>query len=206
MVSKITGIGFKIALLAILAAGSWGCAPKSYVDVAYRLPVEADRLTGRTVFVEVLDLRQDNDIFNQRAKEKFKNFSGLFSLSLIVPAEPEEVVGKYELPMLFEKAFSRRLQRLGIKVAQKPSVDTPVFQIKLNRFWISLIGQKWQAKVSYEASLAQDTKMVARELVSGSAERVRVVGSSGAEKVIGELFTDMVNRLDIGRLFAQAKL
>jgi len=125
---------------------------------------------------------------------------------VITPGDHEEVVGSYELPMLFEKAFSRRLEKLGVKVAQKPSMDIPVFQIKLNRFWISLIGQKWQAKVSYEASLAQDTKMVARELVSGSAERVRVVGSGGAEKVIGELFTDMINRLDIERLFAQAKL
>jgi hypothetical protein len=206
MVSKITGMGFKIAVLTILVAGSFGCAHKSYIDVAYRLPPDAHSLTGRKGFIEIRDLRQDTDIFNLRAKDKFRNFNGLFSLLLITPAAQEEVVGSYELPMLFEKAFSRRLQELGVKVVEKPSADVPVFQIKLNRFWISLIGQKWQAKVSYEASLAQDTKMVARELVSGSAERVRVMGSGGAEKVIGELFTEMINRLDIERLFAQAKL
>ncbi|PID40976.1 MAG: hypothetical protein CR984_00425 [Proteobacteria bacterium] len=206
MVSKIAGMGLKIAILTMLVTGSWGCARKPYIDVAYRLPDDTDRLVGRTVFIEIRDLRRDADIFNQRAGEQFKHFNGLFSLSLITPGDHEEAVGSYRLPMLFEKAFARRLQRLGVKVAPKSSMNIPVFQVKLNRFQISLIGQKWQAKVSYEVSLAQDTQMVAREFVSGSAERVRVVGSGGAEKVIGELFTDMINRLDIERLFAQGKL
>jgi hypothetical protein len=69
-----------------------------------------------------------------------------------------------------------------------------------------LIGQKWMADISYEASLTQDTQLVAREVVTGSAERLKVMGSGGAEKVIGEIFTDMINRLNIERLFQQAKL
>jgi hypothetical protein len=81
-----------------------------------------------------------------------------------------------------------------------------VFQITINQFQINLIGQKWMADISYEASLTQDTQLVAREVVSGSAERLKMIGSGGAEKVIGEIFTDMINRLNIERLFQQAKL
>jgi hypothetical protein len=62
------------------------------------------------------------------------------------------------------------------------------------------------ADISYEASLTQDTQLVAREVVTGSAERLKMIGSGGAEKVIGEIFTDMINRLNIERLFQQAKL
>jgi hypothetical protein len=43
-------------------------------------------------------------------------------------------------------------------------------------------------------------------VVTGSAERLKVMGRGGAEKVIGEIFTEMINRLNIERLFAQAKL
>ena len=35
---------------------------------------------------------------------------------------------------------------------------------------------------------------------------MKVVGSGGAEKVIGEIFTEMINRLNVERLFQQAKL
>ncbi|MDX2454748.1 hypothetical protein, partial [Desulfosarcina sp.] len=82
----------------------------------------------------------------------------------------------------------------------------PVFQININQFHINLVGLKWMADISYEVSLTQDTQLVAREVVSGSAERLKVMGSGGAEKVIGEIFTDMINRLNIERLFQQAKL
>jgi hypothetical protein len=88
----------------------------------------------------------------------------------------------------------------------EPSRDIPVFQIKIDRFHIKLVGQKWLADVSYEASLTKDSLLIAREVVSGSAERVKIMGSGGAEKVIGEIFTEMINRLDVERLFAQAKL
>jgi hypothetical protein len=56
------------------------------------------------------------------------------------------------------------------------------FQIRINQFRINLIGQKWMADISYEASLTQNSQLVAREAVTGSAERLKVIGSGGAEK------------------------
>jgi len=75
--------------------------------------------------------------------------------------------------------------------------------IDINRFYISLIGNKWLADVGYKASLMKDGQRIASETVTGSAERPKVVGRGGAEKVIGEIFTDVINQLDIERLFRE---
>jgi len=206
MALKIVNVCLKMTMLLLVATLCFSCAKKSYIDVDYRLPTTADTLTGRTVFVETLDLRSDTEIFNKRAKEKFEHFTGLFSLSLEMPDNQQKVLGAYELPILFEVALKQRLQKLGVGIAATHSPSVPVFQININQFRINLIGQKWMADISYEASLTQDTQLVAREVVTGSAERLKVMGSGGAEKVIGEIFTDMINRLNIERLFQQAKL
>jgi hypothetical protein len=186
--------------------GFAACAPKAYIDVDYRLPSGADTLTGRTIFFETLDLRSDKEIFNKRANDKFKHFTGLFTLSLQMPDDQQQIVGAYALPQLFEAALKQRLQGLGVEITGERSLSVPVFQIKINLFRINLVGQKWMADISYEASLTQKNQLVAREAVTGSAERLKVVGSGGAEKIIGEIFTEMINRLNIERLFQQAKL
>jgi hypothetical protein len=196
----------RIMFVLLMAIACFACAKKSYIDVNYHLPSDSGTLAGRTVYIETRDLRSDPEIFNKRANEKFEHFTGLFSLSLVMPNDEPKVLGAYPLPNLFEAALKQRLQRLGVGVTEAPSPDMPVFQITINQFRINLIGQKWTTDISYEASLTQDTQLVAREVVSGSAERLKIMGSGGAEKVIGEIFTEMINRLNIERLFQQAKL
>ncbi len=206
MVLKNVKGWIKLTLLLLVVTGCFACAKKSYIDVDYRLPSVADTLAGRTVFVETRDLRSDTEIFNKRASENFEHFTGLFSLSLVMPDDQSKIIGAYPLPKLFETALTQRLQKLGVAVSAAPSKSVPVFQININQFHIKLVGQKWMADISYEVSLTQDMQLVAREVVSGSAERLKVMGSGGAETVIGEIFTDMINRLNIERLFQQAKL
>jgi hypothetical protein len=206
MVTKVAKAGSTVAIALLLAGVLLSCAKKSYIDVNYRLPTGADTLVGRNVFVETRDLRTDKEIFDSRAQKKFEYFTGLFALSLEQPDEQHKILGAYELPELFETALIQRLQTLGVGIAESSSSEVPVFQIKVNQFRIKLIGQKWLADVSYEASLTQDTRLIAREVVTGSAERMKLMGSGGAEKVIGEIFTDMINRLNIERLFQQAGL
>jgi uncharacterized lipoprotein YajG len=206
MFLKIVNVCLKVTVLLLVATLGCSCAKKSYIDVDYRLPSAADTLAGRTVFVETRDLRSDTEIFNKRAKERFGNFTGLFALSLETTDKQQKVLGAYTLPALFEAAINQRLQKLGVAVASESSPSVPVFQININQFHINLVGQKWMADISYEASLTQDTQLVAREVVTGNAERLKVMGSGGAEKVIGEIFTEMINRLNIERLFQQAKL
>jgi uncharacterized lipoprotein YajG len=206
MVQHMTRIWPKIALIGLALLAGIACAKKSYIYVDYRLPTITDQLQGRTVFVETHDLRSNKEIFNPRAKDAFANFTGLFSLSLVKPNDEQTLKGAYELPMLFEAALKERLHTLGITIAGEQTANIPLFKIDLNQFRIKLVGQKWIAEISYEVSLTQDNQTVSREVVTGSAERLKIIGSGGAEKVIGEIFTEMINRLNVERLFQQANL
>jgi hypothetical protein len=203
---KIMNARWTVVILAATLTACFACAKKSYIDVSYQLPPAAGTLAGHTVFIETRDLRSDTAIFNARAKADFKDFTGLFSLSVNTPGEQQRVVGAYALPKLFEAALKRRLENLGVKIASQQSADVPVFRIKINRFRINLIGQKWKTDISYEASLARDAKLIARETVTGNAERLKLIGSGGAEKVLSGIFSQMINRLNIERLFQEAKL
>jgi hypothetical protein len=60
--------------------------------------------------------------------------------------------------------------------------------------------------MSYEAKLIKDGTVLAAQIIEGEAERVKVMGRKEADTVTGEIFTDMVNRLDLSRLFQQAQL
>ena len=206
MLSNVVSACARIALLTAAMAACIACAKKSYIDVDYRLPPAEASLAGRTVFMEIQDDRSETEIFDRRAKEQFQHFTGLFALILQLSDDDQKVLGAYELPQLFETALVQRLKTMGAGVAAERSAHIPVFLVKLSQFQIKLVGQKWMADIRYEASLTRDGQLIAREVVSGSAERLKVMGSGGAEKVIGEIFTEMINRLDIERLFQQAKL
>jgi hypothetical protein len=60
--------------------------------------------------------------------------------------------------------------------------------------------------MNYQINLVKDDKLMASESISGTAERLKTVGARDAEKVISELATDMVNKLDVAAFFRQAGL
>ncbi|GAB6907515.1 hypothetical protein DESC_830117 [Desulfosarcina cetonica] len=192
--------------LGILALGMTACMKKVYINLTYQLPPASEHITGRRVYIETQDMRADTDIFNAAAKEKFQYFSGLFSLAVEAPDQQRFLLGAYPLPALFETALKKRLEQMGITVVDQKDEDVPRFQVKINRFRINLIDQKWQTDIDFEVSLSQNEKRVAREAVSGSGERMKVIGSRDAEKVISEIFSEMINQLNIERLFQQANL
>jgi uncharacterized lipoprotein YajG len=203
---KIMNARRTVVILVVALTTCFACAKNSYIDVSYHLPPAAGTLAGHTVFIETRDLRSNTEVFNARAKADFEDFTGLFSLSVNTPDEQQSVVGAYTLPKLFETALKRRLQNQGVEIAKQQSAEIPVFRITINRFRINLIGQKWKTDISYEASLTRNSQLTARETVTGNAERLKLIGSGGAEKVLSGIFTEMINRLNIEQLFQQAKL
>ncbi len=60
--------------------------------------------------------------------------------------------------------------------------------------------------MNYEAGLSVNSQVVAKESVNGESERVRIIGRKGADDNLSSLFTEIINRLDIHKLFQQAKL
>ena len=56
----------------------------------------------------------------------------------------------------------------------------------------------------YEARLLKEDRLLAEQTISGDAERIKAFGIGDAEKVLGDIFSDSVNRLNVRKLFEQA--
>ena len=189
-------------LLALMAS----CASIPYLTVDYRLPPQTDELKGKKVFLAFEDARAGKDIIGDGARKAFTNFSGNISFSLARGNEPGFRMGVYDLPSLFMEAFKKRLETLGLKVLSERERGQVEVVIVLKEFLLDLIGRSWKITLDYEARLVRDKRVVAKQMISGSAERLKLVGRKQADVVVSEIFTDVMNKLDVGRLFEQAGL
>lgn len=191
------------ALTVVLVLTS--CASPSYLSVVYRVPAPSDRLHGQRVRIEIKDLRPDARIFTPAASRHFENFAGRYRLAWTNGKE-NVPVGTNDLQGLFREAFAKRLEQLGARIVPPDRDNAPLFQILIHDIRIDLQDRKWIAKIGYEADLVQDNQLIARESVSGTAERARIIGSKGAGKALSDIFTEIINRLNIVKLFQQAKM
>jgi hypothetical protein len=193
---------FSLAMLiGILGAG---CGTKSYINVNYRLPLSSYDLKGKKVFLEIKDMRSHQAVFSEKASTKFKNFTGLFLLSLSENEKNNYVAGAFDIPSLFKEVFSRRLENMGIEILTEYKETEPVIEIDLTRFFLDLADGKWIVDISYEVRLIKENRLLARETISASAKRYKWRSQDDVEKVLGEIFTDVVNNLDFVKLFKQA--
>lgn len=194
------GIGFVAAFWAV------ACASPAYIQVRYQMDPKSNALQGKRTFLKVTDARTDTRIFDATAHKEFTRFNGRFALALAYGDEKALVAGTYDLPTLFREALQKKLENTGVEVLAQPQANAPTMVVHLNEFLIGLQKSKWVATVSYKVSLSADPQTVASDTISGSAERVKVMGSGAAEKVLGEIFSDSLNRLDVIALFDKAGL
>ncbi len=195
------GLIILCSMMVVLA-----CSSGSYIYLNYRLPAKSEGLANKTVSIVFKDERTEKKLFGDKAAKQYKFFTGVFSLSLLQGKKEPAFLGTHELPSLFETAFTQRLSDLGVTVAsQKPEID-PVFEIVLKEFLIDLKGRNWIAAIAYEIHLIRDSKVRATQNINGRAERLKVMGKRDAEKVLEDIFTETVNKLDIDKLFTDAGL
>lgn len=200
---RTTQLILLLVYIWVIGAVVGACASKSYIDVNYRLPVASDDLKGKRVFLECRDTRSDKTIFGQNAQAEFKHFTGLFSLSVDQGKKPF-VAGAFDLPSLFKEAFKRRLENSGLDVIKQPEKTTPVLEIVIREFRLDLVDRKWVAVIRYEARLLKGDLLLVTKTISGDAERLKVIGQRDAEKVLGEIFTEIVNQLNLRKLLDRA--
>jgi len=192
-----------LALLILIGMAS--CAPIiPELQVQYTLPPRSDQPKGRAVSLTIEDRRADKSILGKGAREEFKGFSNSASLSVADAGQKGSSVGIFQVSPLMKEVFSRRLARSGVKVFSQKTTAVPSLVIVLKEFSLDLIGRQWVAKMSYEAKLTGEKGGVATQFVNGEAERYKVMGRDSADTVMGEIFTDMVNSLNVHRLFEQA--
>ena len=192
-----------LSILVFLAAIFWSCAPSNLLRVHYQLPAKSDSLAGKQIFLTFKDAREKKTMLSESAREDLRDFSGSFTLVVVRESGDEKLLGAYNLSTLLEEAFKQRLQQSGLQVTDKIQLKHQV-DFVLNRFVLDLEARKWILTMSYQTILKEDGYLAISESISGTAERMKVVGSRDAEKIISELISDTINKVDITNLFQQA--
>ena len=190
-----------ISIILFVGMATSFCASKNFIAVNYQLPEEPKIPGEASVSIDFKDSREDPAIVTKNAKTALKDFSGNFTLIVVQKNSDKRLVGAFSLPSMITQIFKHRLQNAGIEVAPEGQSRETVVEIILKAFKLDLVGRKWVINMTYQANLIRQDRFIAGETVTGSAERLRVVGSKDAELVIGELITDVVNRLDLSELF-----
>ena len=191
------------ALVVFIGICVWSCASTQLLRINYQLPASADSLENIRVSVAVNDMRRTKAFLSQSARETLKDFSGNFTLLVSQDASSSALLGAYDLTSAVNALFTQRLLHAGITVVDKKAGDAEM-EIVLKECMLDLQGRNWVFSMSYQTNLIREGKTTVSETITGRAERLKTIGGREAEKVISELLTDMVNRLDVAKLFRQA--
>ena len=193
-------------LLLLTGVGMlFSCATIPILEVIYRPPPESDALKGLEIYLHVKDNREYINMIGEGAKEDFEHFSGNISFSVVQDTTPQKV-GVFDAPSLFREAFKERLKQENIQVLNRWKKGGLEMEVALNTFFLDLKDGKWVVKMAYEARLFKDGRLFSSQIIEGQGERLKVVGRGQANVITGDVFTDMVNRLDLVRFFQQAGL
>lgn len=190
------------ALILLIITGA--CSAKPFFIVHYQLPSPSNTLAGKEVSQVTTDIRESKAFLSDNAKKSFREFNGTYSLVVLKEDGSGNLLGVFELDALITEIFKQRLTSLGLQVSAPANQTAYELEIKLKEFKLDLARRRWIVNMSYQANLLKNGKLLAMESVNGSAERLKVMGNSDAEKMLGELMTDVVNKLDLVKLFQQA--
>lgn len=189
-------------VMAILVSA---CASKPFLKVQYQLPSASTALTGERISLAVSDRRNDDSFLSSNAKKSINDFNGIYSLVVLRADGSGNLIGAYDLDSLLKEIFKQRLENEGLQVVATDADADASLEIQLKEFKLDIVDHKWVLQMSYQAGLSKNRGLIAKESVNGSAERLKVMGKSDAEKILGELVSDMVNKLDVAKLLQQAR-
>ena len=190
-----------VTILLILTA----CAKPYHFYVKYDSPGSSSVLKGQKVYLQVLDGRESKIFLSEKASSEFDMWDGSFAL-YDTPEKPKGEIQTYPLTGLVEAAMLKRLQSMGIELVEEKMNDVPLFEVTLNKLFLDLDDRTWVTDFSYEVKLTQGKQKTGREKVSGQAERTKVMGRGAGEILIGDIFTESINKLNIEKLFENAGL
>jgi len=207
---KMINQGKRVALGALLTAMVLGsCASVPILEINYRIPTDSNSLKGKEVTFRVEDARTDKNMIGPGAQKDLEQWAGDFYLSMARGTTRGFRKGFYHLPHLLEESFRTRLETLGVKVVEAAGGKHPELVVALNGFLldlttVSVVEKKWVATLEYEASLKNADGSMAKQTISGRHEKTKLIGLKQANEMLGDFFTDAVNKLDLERLFEQA--
>ena len=186
-----------ISIILVVAVLASFCAAKNFLTVNYQLPRESVELKDARVALRVKDVREDPRIVTPSAKKVLKNFAGHFTLIVAQENKDDRLVGAFSLSSMVREIFKHRLENAGVRIVTEEEIDVPIVEIVLKEFKLDLPNRNWVIQMNYQANLIKQGRVVGGETITGSAERLRVISGKNAEKIIGELVSDVVNRLNL---------
>ena len=189
-----------ISIILFIGILSSACASKNFLTVKYQLPPQAVESKEIKVALTVKDIRENPGIATKSAKMALKNFTEHFALIVAQENKNDRLVGAFSLSSMIREIFKHRLENAGVGVAAEEDPSTPLVEIVLKEFKIDLQNRKWIITMNYQANLVKQDRIVAGQTITGTAERMRVVGSKDAEIIVGELVTDVANKLNVKEL------
>ncbi|MCP3955080.1 MAG: hypothetical protein GY697_23095, partial [Desulfobacterales bacterium] len=185
-----------VLLILITLPLSAGCASTSYIEVTYQLPAPRQNIAQKAVALQVVDQRTTETIAGPNAKKELEYFTGLFSLYVARKGEKPLLLGAFDLTALFKEALKQRLETEGVTVLDQATDAQPSVEIQIKEFILDREAKNWKATLAYKAVTSKAGRVLTNQTVSGDAERLKIMGTRDAEKLLGEIFSDMVNRLD----------
>ncbi len=178
----------------------FACATIPKLEVTYKTIPKSNILEGKEIYFRFIDKRANKDIIGNGAKGIYKNFSGNINYILSKGEKERFLVGIYDIETLFKKTFTLYLENMGLQLLPERKEGIPELAINLYDFTLDLSGRRWIARIDYEAEFTQEGNVLTRRF-KGQAEKFRISGIKQAHQVMSETFNDMLNKLDVKRLF-----
>lgn len=188
---------------ALILSLTAACASSNVLSVKYQIPQPAETL-GRSVTIAFVDDRRTDAFLTPSARNELEGFTGVYALTVARPGGGAELKGAYPADMLFKEVLRYRLESAGVKVVPPGTKADAELKLVLKEFQLDFGDRKWSAAVAYTAQLLRNATMASQQTINGSAERTFLMGKSDADKVVGELVSDTINKLDVALLFKQA--
>jgi hypothetical protein len=192
-------LGFFAAFLFTQA-----CSSIAYVQLNDRVPAKALALEGKKAFLSVEDERKTKEFAAKGVKREFDNFSENIAYSVQKGAEPALKLGLYDAASLVKEAFRVRVESEGVEILPERKAGQVELVLALQEFSLDLVDRNWKVKFGYEVRLIKNGAVLAKQFANGEAERLKLMGTDQADAVVGDLFADVMNRMNVARLFRDA--
>ncbi|MEJ2656428.1 MAG: hypothetical protein P8012_04435 [Desulfobacterales bacterium] len=180
------------------------CASRPYMKVNYQLPDKIPPKPAVTkIRLSVVDHRDNRDPLSATARQQLKNFHESYMLILAPKGQDTPIEGIYDLKTLFETVFRKRLEQMGIQVIDSDAPQIPKLEIAITLFHLDLKDHKWHFRMNYNTRLIQDGNVLVKQMFSGQTERVDVPGVDDSGTAVSEVYSDLINQLDIAALLSK---
>lgn len=185
----------------LIIASVFSCTPKDpSIRIDYELPSASTAFEGKKVSLKVADKREDKNILDPAAFNKFEKFNGKFSFA---HKNKDQLLGIYNASGLFKEAIRTRLTKQGLTFVD-PAKDVPELLIVLKEFSLKY-KNGWKVKIHFEAHLNKDGTLLSKERITQNAED-QISFKSHGERLLEDSFSAIINKLNIERLFAKSKI